>query len=751
MKNSTAMSYAEIIVALSNKEVDKIFHYAIPESLKSKIALGMRAFVPFGKGNRLTEGYVTGFRSNPELPPEKIKPIHSLPDGFPLFDEDMLFLAEWMRNKYYTTLFSCLKTILPAGIHMKKNLGRKIKYAYLNDGSPDLEEAFIILEGTPQGQALRLLRENDGLPVMDVKEYLHISDSPLKTLEKKHLITIEEVEMRRDVFSTYEGETDTPPALTREQKEAVVFILRGCSAPGPVKPVLIHGVTGSGKTEIYLHCIEETLRQNKQAIMLVPEISLTPQTVGVFLRRFGSKIAVTHSRLSLGERYEQWKKALDGEISIMIGPRSAVFTPFHSLGMIIIDEEHENTYKSETTPKYSAVDVAIERCKRAGAMVILGSATPSVGSYNKAQSGEYELLTLKERVNKKLPEVQIVDMRRELAEGNRSVFSRPLLEAMEESLAKKQQVILFLNRRGFSTFVSCRSCGAVMTCDDCNVNFTYHQYRNDLICHYCGKTKPNPEKCPVCGSVYIRYFGVGTQKIEAEVGNLFPAENILRMDLDTTSRKNSHENILNRFKNKEASILIGTQMIAKGLDFPNVSVVGIMAADLSINNGDFRSGETSFQLLTQVSGRAGRADIDGRVFIQTYNTEHYSIRFAKESNYAGFYEHEISLRRQMNYPPFTHVFVVLFTSEGEKNIIVLLYKLLDIIKADDINNEFETLGPSPAYISKIKKQYRWKLIIKGQDEDKLREFVLKCTESLKKQESLEGVHVNLSLDPLMNI
>ncbi len=813
-------SAAQVVVSIDHKDVDKAFHYHIPPLLQPRIRLGQSVTVPFGRGNKPCEGFVVGFDQGnmPEdLTPEQLKPILSINEATPFFSPAMLELAGWMQQKYYTTLYACLKCMCPTGLQFKsdvvvrllpveaklprlggrqqdilallkashgfylqselentlgpplgaalkglaakglvsledvsafKDLTLKVQFVSLAAPQEDVEKSLLMLAQQPktqsQAKVLAALLEQESIAVSDLRRMLNISVSPVKSLEKRGLVAIETVEVTRNTVFHQEAFTP-PPVLTTAQQQAVDFITRQTDN----KPVLLHGVTGSGKTEVYMHLIEQAVAQGKQAIMLVPEISLTPQTVGVFVNRFGSKVSVTHSRLTLGERFDQWKKARDGQTSIMIGPRSALFTPFNNLGIIIIDEEHEKTYQSETTPKYHAKDVAIMRGQLEGAKVVLGSATPSVETYYQAQEGQLHLVALTQRINRTLPEILVVDMRNELAEGNTSMFSNGLHQAMEENLANGQQTILFLNRRGFSTFVSCRKCGYVMTCDRCNVNHTYHLPTNQLICHYCGKKEANPKNCPQCGSHYIKYFGVGTQKIEDEVKRLFPQASVLRMDMDTTAGKHMHASILNRFKNGDAQILIGTQMIAKGLDFPQVTLVGIVAADLSLNNGDFRAGETTFQLLTQVSGRAGRSSLPGRVFIQTYNPEHYSIVFAKEHDYGQFYTHELALRQQLSYPPFAHVFSVLVTGEDEKRIIMTLFRLLDIMKHYNRKGLFEMLGPSPAAISKIKKKYRWKLLVKCPEEERLKNFVLYCVDKLKASGDVSGMGFNLTLNPAL--
>jgi len=737
------MKYAEIIISITHKSVDRIFDYIIPDDLQNLLCVGMRVIVPFGKGNKNYEGYVIGLSDYTNIPAQKLKYIISIMDKYPIFSENTITLAKFMKEKYYSTLSECLKCIMPTVVKDKLQ-----KYVYLNRKKDDFQMLFdtCVSKNNLQSKVLSFLSEFDGASVNEIKMFLEINLSPIRALEKKGLVQIFDKEVKRDVLDFSCVKNTNPFVPNDEQKSAIEFIKKSFYSKEK-KPVLIHGVTGSGKTEVYMQIIDEVLKNGRQAIVLVPEIALTPQTVGRFMSRFGKRVSVTHSRLSYGERFDQWKKAREGEISVMIGPRSAVFTPFSNLGIIIIDEEHEHTYKSETTPKYDAREVACELGRIRGALVIFGSATPDISTYYKATTGEFDLVTIKNRVNKSFPEVYVVDMRKELENGNRSVFSNALLEAVEDNILKGKQTILFLNRRGHSTFVSCRKCGYVMECKNCNVNYTYHISSDRLICHYCGNTVSNPKTCPRCGSKYIKYFGAGTQKIEEEIKKVFPETRVLRMDMDTTSGKKGHENILKKFASGEADILVGTQMIAKGLDFPNVSVVGVVAADMSLNSGDFKCAENTFQLLTQVSGRAGRAEIKGKVFIQTYNPEHYSIEFAKNNDYLSFYNHEITVRKQMMYPPFSCIFFIMFVSSDEKKIIKALYKLLDIMVKFNKNNQFEHIGPSPAAISKIKNQYRWKIIVKGFIEKNLKNYVLYCLDRLEECFDLGGISVNITLNP----
>ena len=807
------IKFCEVIISVKAKEIDRAFTYKISNTHIEKAQVGMRVLVPFGRLNKKTEGFIVNVLDDsfsPDFEESKIKEVISFLDDTPMFDATMLDLAKWMKEKYYTTLFSCLKALTPSGVGLKNEYvynilpysgpltkSQKEIYSYIEDlDRPvffrDLVEVFsenikpmlsnMVKMGAVSREELiddkdyikkqtmvslnldakieqlkgkqldvvSFLEENGKTLVSELKNTLDITDSPIRTLAKKGIVSIDVVEIRRNTVSDSLLENSLAPKLNEEQAQAVKKILNFIDT-GNLKPVLLRGVTGSGKTEVYLRLIEETLNKGKSAIVLVPEISLTPQTVSRFITRFPGKVTLTHSRLSFAERYDQWKNAKENKVSVMIGPRSAIFAPFDNLGIIIIDEEHETSYKSDITPKFDAREVAVRLSDITGAALVLGSATPSMESYFKTQNGEYNLITLNNRVNGSFPDVNIIDMRKELLNGNKSIFSEELFVAMKENIENNKQTILFLNRRGHSTFVSCRQCGYVMTCEDCNINYTYHIYNDKLVCHYCNKRAKNPENCPQCGSKYIKYFGVGTQRIEDEVKRLFPDVSVLRMDMDTTTRKHSHETILKQFKTGQAKILIGTQMIAKGLDFPLVTLVGVVAADISLNAADYKSGEQTFQLLTQVAGRAGRADYKGKVYIQTYNPEHYAVLYSKDNDYETFFEHELALRRQMNYPPFSHVFTILFTCESEKKTIQTLFKLKEIFDYFNKKNDFEILGPSPAFVSKIKKRYRWKIIVKATEEERLKNYCLYCVEKLKTLEDVSDININLTLNPLTNV
>ncbi|MBQ7102670.1 MAG: primosomal protein N', partial [Anaerotignum sp.] len=533
-----------------------------------------------------------------------------------------------------------------------------------------------------------------------------------------------------------------------EEQAAALSAIRLEMEKETKRPVLLHGVTGSGKTEIYLQIIAEVLKKGQQAIVLVPEIALTPQILERFISRFGDKVSVTHSRLSMGERVDQWKKARDGEISVIIGPRSALFMPFQHVGAIIMDEAHENSYVSDITPKYDTKDVAAAAAEAYGCLFLMGTATPDLVSYHKAREGEYLLLELKERTGGgTLPKVFVTDMRKELAEGNRSPFGRELQAAVWENLRKGEQTMLFLNRRGYATFVSCRSCGEAMKCPECDITYTYHERENALVCHYCGRRVDVPQTCPKCGSKYIRYFGTGTQKIEEETKKLFPEAKVLRMDLDTTLTKHSHENILETFRKGEADILIGTQMIAKGHDYPNVTLVGIMAADLSLNVESFTAAETAFRLMTQAAGRAGRRDDRGRVYIQTYQPEHYAVKHAASQDYQGFFAEEMLMRRMMGHPPFSSFFSILVAGEEKAEVEAASRKLAAEIAKADGEGIAMILGPVPAALPRFRGEYRYQLIVKATEEDALRELVVPVVEKMKKDRR-SNVKYQLALNPV---
>lgn len=623
---------------------------------------------------------------------------------------------------------------------------RQKRYFTLNLSTQDVMERLQALEkkkGTEQQRKmLTFFLQNKTVSMEEIKKN-QLSLSSLKTLLKNDILVEEKKQDFRFAADTSSIAPTSAFVPTAEQANALRAI-REERKQQQERPILLRGITSSGKTEIYLQIIQDVLDEGKQAIILVPEISLTPQIFERFVSRFGNQVTMTHSRLSMGERLDQWKRAAAGEISVIIGPRSAMFVPFQNVGIIIVDEVQETSYYSDLTPKYDAREAALAYAKITGATIILGSATPPITMYHKARQGEYLLVELTERTKgSHLPEVILTDMRRELANGNHSVFSAGLEAAIRENLEKKQQIMLLLNRRGFSTFVSCRKCGHVMTCPQCDLSYTYHAKENALVCHYCGRSVPLPKVCPTCGSKYIKYFGTGTQKIEAEARRMFPQATILRMDLDTTSTKGSHEKILQAFKKGQADILIGTQMIAKGHDIPNVTLVGILAADLALYQNTYTAAENTFQIITQAAGRAGREQTPGRVYIQTYQPDHYAIRLAQTQDYAAFYEKEISLRKVLDYPPFSHFFSVVLTGDTEETLKLAGNDFAQLVQ-QKMEPSDSILGPSPVATGKFRGQFRYRLLLRSHQEEWLRKIIPETAEKIR---NLYKNEIRISLLP----
>ncbi|MCC8160990.1 MAG: primosomal protein N' [Oscillospiraceae bacterium] len=601
-----------------------------------------------------------------------------------------------------------------------------------------------------QARMLEFLSSNEYVSVADLKRFTDGSYNAVSAIVRKGLAKYIDVTVDRNPYKNRQFKKTEKMTPTLEQENAITRITDSVKT-GESETYLLHGVTGSGKTEVFMQAIEYAVSIGKSAIMLVPEISLTPQMVARFMSRFGDRVAIFHSGLSLGERYDQWKRIKDGGADIVIGARSAVFTPLKNIGIIIMDEEHSDTYKSDMSPRYHAGDVAIFRAKQSGAAVVLASATPSVESYYKAKTGEYTLIEMKSRYNSnKMPDISVVDMRGELARGNKSMLSGTLYRELSKNLQCGEQTILFLNRRGFSTFVSCRACGYVPQCPNCNISLTYHKSENSLKCHYCGFTRPNYTLCPECGSKYIRYFGAGTQKVEDEIKRLFPNASTIRMDMDTTGKKQSHEKILTKFEKDKIDILIGTQMVTKGLDFENVTLVGVITADTMLNINDFRSGERTFAMLEQVSGRAGRGSREGRAVIQTYTPEHEAVSLVKSHDYISFYNSEIEERRLMWYPPFCSIISVLFQGPSETLVpqtAKYFVKQIGDLKA--LSQKIQVLGPIPSYISKIKNKYRWQIIFKCEDDDKLGEVLKNAETQCRANKIYEGVSIVIDKSPGM--
>ncbi|MEG2353304.1 MAG: primosomal protein N' [Clostridium sp.] len=693
--------YAGIVINNISVHIDRIFTYEIPDALVGVLDVGNRVKVPFGKGNKIVEGFVMEMKES-FLKTDNIKEINLICDENPLLSYEDVEIVRNIRDRYLCTYIEAIRLMLPPGIlrGMKK---KTTKLLYV--GRP-LEEKYL---KSPYDEIFQLVSENSGkYTKSELSKMFSLSLSSINTLLKHNFICSEEIQDSRANYKEFEYYKKR--SLKDFQKNAIDTILYN-----EKKKFLIHGVTGSGKTEIYLNLVEYYLKENKESIILVPEISLTPQMVERIKGRFGKNVAVFHSKLSDGERFDEWMRVKEGKAKIAIGARSALFLPFRNLGLIVIDEEHESSYKSESSPKYNSKEVAFMKSDLSGCKVVLGSATPSLESYNDALENKIQLISLKNRVNNRpMPEIKVVDMREELLGGNKSIFSRSLYKSIVETIKRKEQIILFLNRRGFSSFISCRQCGFVYKCDNCDISLTYHNSTNKLVCHYCGATKKPSNLCPSCKSKYIKQFGVGTEKVEQEIHKYFPNIKTLRMDFDTTRKKNSHEDIYNSFKNGEADVLIGTQMIAKGLDFENVTLVGVLAADLSLNLPDYRSSERTFQIITQVAGRAGRGDKKGNVIIQTYSPNEVSIQKTVTNDYESFIKEEIRLRYNMNYPPFSKLLVINVTSLNEQELIKAMNLLS--VKIDEIVSDYKDivkLGPCSCGICKIKNQYRWQIILKG--------------------------------------
>ena len=725
MKNQ----YADVIVDLSVKNVDRAFQYRIPEALFDRVTLGAQVSVPFGKGDGFRKGIVVGLSAVPSFDPGKLKEIAGILPGAVSMDSQMLALAYWMKERYGSTFNQALKTVLPVKAKVVPNRDRIISACV------EKEELLPLLwEAEKKNYRARVrfltaLIENKELPYRLTMQKLGLTAAVLKPFLEKKIISLRTVDSnpvfgnRKDGRSgegkTENGKTEgeRPLRLTEEQRQAVSTFLSDYEA-GKQETYLLYGITGSGKTEVYMEAIGRVLEDGKQAIVLIPEISLTYQTVMRFYRRFGGRVGILNSRMSAGERYEQSMLAAEGKIDIMIGPRSALFTPFPKLGLIIIDEEHEGAYQSETAPRYDARETAAVRARMNGASLILGSATPSVESYYRAEQGEYRLLRLTKRAKEhsRLAGVHVADLREELSEGNRSVFSRQLTALIKDRLQKKEQIMLFMNRRGYANFVSCRSCGKSVKCPHCDVSLTYHR-DGRLRCHYCGFERPMPDRCPNCGSPFIAPFGAGTQKLEEMTAKLFPEARILRMDADTTAKKGAHEAILQAFFEGEADILIGTQMIVKGHDFPRVTLVGIMAADLSLYAPDYKSAERTFQLLTQASGRAGRDEAPGDVVIQTYTPDHFAVAAAASQDYLQFYRQELLYRQIMKYPPAVGLLTLQLTSKNEGRLSRMTDALFKELERQFCFQGFIFIGPVNGTPYKVNDIYRKILYIKHENYD----------------------------------
>lgn len=776
------MKFAQIIIDNRSSQVDKLFTYEIDENLHPFLSEGMRVLVPFGRSDKPTKGLVIKIHeSTSNIKKFKIKKILDILDEKPLISKSLIELGVWMRDEYLCSYLDSFSPILPPGDYKKintviellkpynetedkptkkvmdyisrdgicllsdlkanlniSNINKIIKYLedkeYITSTisietmvKKKFEKWVKINKDIPKNRAIEIIgnRAKKQLDIYnnilefgetslkDLIKEVETTSTTVKALEKKRVIDIYDQEIRRNPIKCRVKEY-RKHILNESQQEVFQSILNSKEH----NKFLLHGITGSGKTEIYLQLVGEMLGKGKDSIILLPEISLTPQTIDRFKGRFGDNVAVLHSRLGRGERFDQWRDIKEGLVKIVVGARSAVFAPFKNLGLIVIDEEHESTYKSGQNPKYDTIKVANKRANIENAKVIMGSATPSIESYYSTSTNEYKLLELDKRANQQeLPKIQVVDMRDELKSGNRSIFSNLLLSYMVESLDRNRQIILFLNRRGFSSFVSCRSCGYVAKCNDCEISLTYHKNVSRLRCHYCGHTEHIPSQCPECGSQYIKYFGIGTERIEEEARSLFPNKKVFRMDSDNVGSKDSYDKVYRAMKQGQIDILVGTQMISKGLDFPNVDLVGIIAADTTLNLPDYKAPEKSFQLVTQVAGRTGRGDEEGRVVLQTYNPEHYSIVFSKSHDFKSFYQEEIKLRKEFLYPPFINLINILIYGENRAKVIktsAAVYDIIELGLRELYNSDIDKYlsGYNPAPIEKINRNYRWQILIK---------------------------------------
>ncbi|MDI7741608.1 primosomal protein N' [Lysinibacillus fusiformis] len=802
------ITVAQVIVDVAAYPVDRPFDYLVPADMTQIIETGCRVKVPFGPRNVL--GFVVAIKNETDVPIEKIKPIAEILDIEPVLTEEMLELAKWLKNETICYEIDALQVMLPSALRAKyekiinlqtdvellppelrevfgsaqhanvkefekNNLLPVLKQALKNKQvsienvvkqkgkikevrkvqiTEDLHKLSEIHQqisnrAKKQKQLVEWMLNHSGEimnPEVIYKE-ANASSQVLNAVIDLGAAAFVHQEVYRDPF-TKEVQKTNFLNLTDEQSFALNRIMASIDEKKP-ETFLLHGVTGSGKTEVYLQTIAKVLSDGKEAIMLVPEISLTPQMTERFRSRFGELVAVLHSGLSVGEKYDEWRKIHQGKVKVVVGARSAVFAPFENVGIIILDEEHESTYKQEDSPRYHARDVAIWRGKFHQCPVILGSATPSLESFARAKKNVYKLLTLKDRALKQaLPEVQIVDMRDELKKGNRSMFSKSLMDSIQARLDRKEQIVLFLNRRGYSSFVLCRDCGTVLQCENCDISLTYHRKNEKCKCHYCGYEIHVPKTCPQCQSEHIRFFGTGTQKVEEELAKFFPGVRVLRMDVDTTRAKGSHEQLLDAFGQGEADILLGTQMIAKGLDYPNITLVGVLSADTSLHLPDFRAAEKTFQLLTQVSGRAGRHEKPGEVVVQTYTPEHYAIELSEAQDYEPFYEREMHMRHQAGYPPYYYLALIQVSHEDVLMAADYAGKAVEWLRSQ-LSFNVSIIGPTAAGISRLQNRYRYQCLIKYKIEPDLIPTLLQLIKIYRSDWIKKGINLTVDLDPNM--
>ena len=742
--------YADVIVDISHEKLDKPFQYRVPERLRDVLETGMCVTVPFGGGNRLLKGYVTDLGEDCKFDPARTKDIRNIVRDSVGVEDKMIALAAWIRKNYGSTMIQALKTVLPAKQSVRRLENRTVQTLMSREEMLSLLGESGRKRQVAKSRLLQALLEQESIPYEWITGKLNVSSQTIKSLEWDGVIRVVSREHFRNPVKL-EGTSEHRKELSDAQRGIVESVTADLDEGHP-GTYLLHGITGSGKTEVYLELIERVVRRGRQAIVLIPEIALTYQTLLRFYRRFGDRVSVMNSTLSPGEKYDQCERAKSGEIDVIIGPRSALFTPFPNVGIIVMDEEHEGSYKSESTPKYHARETALQVAKLHGAAVVLGSATPSLEAYYRARAGQYRLFTLNERLTGgHLPKVHTVDLRQELKEGNRSIFSRKLQELLADRLDKGEQSILFINRRGYAGFVSCRACGEVMKCPHCDVSLSEHK-NGKLMCHYCGYSEEKPGVCPKCGSKYIGGFRAGTQQIEEKLHQMFPGARVLRMDGDTTKTKDSYQQILSAFAGGEADVLIGTQMIVKGHDFPQVTLVGVLAADLSLCVGDYRCGERTFQLLTQAVGRAGRGRLPGEAVIQTYQPDHYAVVRAAAQDYEGFYQEEILYRELLGYPPASHMLAVQVFSKDEVSAGRLANRLAEAVREAFFRTRekkpgaLQIMGPAPASIGKINDIFRFVFYIKCPEYDKLIQIKDLAERMLREWQAIETVQFDF--DPV---
>ncbi len=734
--------YAEVIVDIVNSALDRKFSYRVPDALREHVRVGSLVRVPFGRSGRTINGYVVGFTSECSFEPEKVKEIDAV-----LSDEDtsearLVALAAWISEHYACGFIQSLRTVLPAKRKITAKVESTVYLAKSVRDSDLLRAEFENKHAVAKARVLTALLAEDGQKRQILAKNAGVPQSVITALIKADILREESIETIRGAIRPDPAAKTEKFELTDSQKKAVGEIREAWKTG---RPVLLHGETGSGKTLLYMELIEETLAAGKQAIVLIPEIALTYQTVRRFVGRFGTQVSFLHSRLSEGERYDLHKEARKGNIRIMIGPRSALFTPFPNLGLVIIDEEHEDTYRSESTPRYDARETAEKRCQIEGARLLLGSATPSVRSYEYAKRGRYGLVRLSQRFGISRREIAVVDMRQELQEGNRSVLSRKMRDSLERVLSEGHQAMLFLNRRGYAGFVTCRSCGYVVKCPHCDVSLTEHA-NGTMVCHYCGHTQLRQNICPSCGSQAIGGMRIGTEQVEKQIATVFPEARIVRMDRDTTGGKEGHEKILRQFSGSGADILIGTQMIVKGHDFPQVALIGVLAADLSLNDSDYRSAERTYALLAQAIGRTGRADVDGTAVIQTYHPEHYSIQAAVSGDYEGFFEEEIAFRGLMDYPPRAEMMAVFGTSEEEEKLQSAMRHIRMLIDRIDPKGSAHALGPAPLSVRKVRDRYREAIYMRHPNHETLVQIADRITQYVRANSGFDDVTIQFDFN-----